>query len=66
LRSIAAVLADIDPTLGASSAAAVAVPGPEGKNAAIEPVATAPTAAADAITEVRTDGRDGGGGPAMS
>ena len=65
LCSIAAVLAESDPSAGASSATAVGAAVSPGRSIVSDPVATAPTAAADAITEVRSDGPDGGGEPAM-
>ena len=54
LCSIAAVLAESDPSAGASSATAVGAGTPRAGASSVDPVATAPTAAADAITVVRT------------
>jgi hypothetical protein len=65
LCSIATELADSAPSVGASSATAVGAVLSAGRSIVSDPVATAPTAAADAITVVRTDGAEGGGGPAM-
>jgi hypothetical protein len=58
-------LAESDPSAGASSATAVGAVVSPGMSIVSDPVATAPTAAADAITVVRRDGPDGGGEPAM-
>ena len=65
LRSNAIVLAERAPCTGASSAAAAVVARSVGISVATVPVATTPTAAADAMTAPRTVGTDGGGVPAM-
>ena len=56
------MFADSAPTMEDLSAAAAP---PAGSRADTVPVATAPTAAADAMTEVRSDGPEGGGLPAI-
>jgi hypothetical protein len=65
LRSSAVVLAESDPSVAVSSAAAVGTELLPGKKAVAVPVATAPIAAADAMTVVRNEGPVGGGEPAI-
>ena len=65
LRSSAVALDESEPSVAVSSAAAVGTELLPGKKAVAVPVATAPTAAADAMTVVRNDGPVGGGAPAI-